>query len=76
VEDGVNGYLVPAGDAATLAARLAELLGAPERRATMGAHGRERVRAHFSFRSQGAHYERLLARMTAPRALHPVAVEA
>ncbi len=48
VRHGREGYLVPAGDAWALAARLDDLLAdAPLRRA-FGVRGRERVRRHFS----------------------------
>ena len=39
VRDGRTGYLVPDGDATALAAKLLPLLGDPELRATLGAHG-------------------------------------
>ncbi|WP_176065387.1 glycosyltransferase family 4 protein [Anaeromyxobacter diazotrophicus] len=48
VEEGVNGYLVPAGDAAALAARVAALLlDAPLRRA-QGERNRAKVAASYS----------------------------
>jgi len=43
VGDGVQGYLVPAGDVAALAARLAQLLAAPAQAAALGAAGRALV---------------------------------
>jgi glycosyltransferase involved in cell wall biosynthesis len=43
VVDGETGLLVPPGNAAALARALSELLEAPERAATMGALGRQRV---------------------------------
>jgi glycosyltransferase involved in cell wall biosynthesis len=43
VRDGVDGYVVEAGDTAALADRLAELAADPELRTRMGAAGRERV---------------------------------
>ncbi len=43
VRDGVDGFVVPPGDTAALAGRLAELSTDPERRTRMGAAGRERV---------------------------------
>jgi len=44
VQDGVNGWLVPAGSVAALAAALRELLAAPpERLAAMGRAGAARV---------------------------------
>jgi glycosyltransferase involved in cell wall biosynthesis len=43
IRDGVDGYLVPVGDAATLGARLAELASDPAKREAMGREGRSRV---------------------------------
>jgi len=47
IRDGVTGRLVPAGDAATLAGALAELIRDPSRRAALGAAGADRVRSAF-----------------------------
>jgi glycosyltransferase involved in cell wall biosynthesis len=43
VEDGANGYLVPAGDPDALANRLRRLIEDPDRRAQFGAVSRERA---------------------------------
>ncbi len=48
VVEGETGRLVAPGDAAELAEAIGALLNSPERRATMGAAGRARVRDHFS----------------------------
>jgi glycosyltransferase involved in cell wall biosynthesis len=48
IRDGVDGFLVEAGDAAALSDRLTELALDPARRATMGAHGRERVLGRYA----------------------------
>ena len=48
VVDRGTGYLVPPSDVAALADRLRLLILDPERRRSMGAAGRERVRKHFS----------------------------
>jgi glycosyltransferase involved in cell wall biosynthesis len=50
VEDGVSGLLVPAGDAAALAAALARLLGDPALARRMGGAGRKRALALFGRR--------------------------
>ncbi len=47
VEDGMSGFLVPAGDAESLAARLAELIANPAMRRRMGETGHAKVRAEF-----------------------------
>jgi glycosyltransferase involved in cell wall biosynthesis len=48
VADGLTGYLVPAGDAGAVAARVTELLADPERRRMLGDTGRARALAEFS----------------------------
>jgi glycosyltransferase involved in cell wall biosynthesis len=42
VRDGIDGFVVPAGDAVALAERLRVLAGSPDLRARMGAAARER----------------------------------
>ena len=59
---GVEGLLVPAGDAAALAAALADLAEAPARRAAMAAAARDRALAHTWM-----HYRDRLAAILAPR---------
>lgn len=48
VEDGATGYLVAMDDVQAMAARVAELAAAPERRTRMGEAGRRRVEASFT----------------------------
>ena len=48
VREGVDGYLVDVGDAGTLAERLVELAGDPDKRDAMGREGRRRVLARYS----------------------------
>ena len=48
VQDGVTGTLVPAGDAAALAAALARYAADPALAARHGAAGRERIENHYS----------------------------
>jgi mannosyltransferase len=52
VEDGVNGVLVPAGDADALAAALEPLMRDPAAAAAMGARGRQRVMEQFSLEAE------------------------
>jgi glycosyltransferase involved in cell wall biosynthesis len=51
VVDGATGLLVPAEDGRALARAIAALAADPERRRTMGAAGRQRVRQHFAIRA-------------------------
>ena len=65
VEDGGSGLLVPPGDHEALAKAMVELLKDPQRRASMGNLGRERVQTVFSLDSQmqilTGLYDRLLS---------------
>ncbi len=64
VEDGVNGWLVPRGDARALAAKILELLQDPEAARSMGQAGRrlalERFDERLVFQRVAAEYTRLL----------------
>ena len=61
-----NGMLVPYGDAAALAAKLTELLSAPERARAMGQRGRKRIELELTMErmaeGHGALYRRALGR--------------
>lgn len=62
VETGRTGILVPPGDARALADALEALAGDPQRRARMGAAGREKVEREFDLRANSAMLlERILA---------------
>jgi glycosyltransferase involved in cell wall biosynthesis len=61
VEDGINGYLVPAGMPAALAGRIHEALQDGHRRREMGNRGYQRVRAQLTFEAQARQYQRLFA---------------
>jgi glycosyltransferase involved in cell wall biosynthesis len=67
VDQGVTGWLVPAGDAAALAEAIAQLVSDPARAAAIGAAGRAHVTRVFGAAAQA---ERLveLFRRTDPRA--------
>lgn len=54
VENGVSGYVIPAGDLDTLTARLRELLADPALRTRMGAAGRAKVEADFDLAQEVA----------------------
>ena len=57
IESGVNGLLVPPGDAASLAAALTDLWQHPLEAARLAAAGRERVETHFTLDQQVAGVE-------------------
>jgi glycosyltransferase involved in cell wall biosynthesis len=57
IDDGVDGVLVPAGDAAALRAAVRDLLADPARAASLGEAGRRRVRDRLD---PGRHLARIL----------------
>ncbi|WP_298976336.1 glycosyltransferase [uncultured Roseobacter sp.] len=61
VEEGKSGFLVPPGDADTLADRIRTLVGDPELRAAMGQHGRAKVVTDFDIRTEAARLATLFA---------------
>jgi glycosyltransferase involved in cell wall biosynthesis len=61
LDDGVNGLLVPAGDAPALARALSDLLADHERRRAMGQAGRRSTAARFSAELHLAALERAYA---------------
>jgi glycosyltransferase involved in cell wall biosynthesis len=63
LHDGVNGYLVPAGDPQALADRLSRLLADADLRRRMGDAGRELVRAQFTFEAQARGYVEFFAEL-------------
>ena len=65
VVDGETGFLVPEGDAAALAERLALLLGSAETRERMGRAARAMAEAKFDLTLQTARLEDLYDRLTA-----------
>jgi glycosyltransferase involved in cell wall biosynthesis len=67
LEDGVSGYLVPAGDPGALAGRIVEVLRRADGGRAMGRAGRERVRTEFTFETQAVKYRNLFARLRAYR---------
>lgn len=54
VEDGVNGHLVPPGDASALTQRMLDLAADPAARAAMGEAGRAKVCAEFNIHTEAA----------------------
>ena len=63
VSDGEHGYLVPVGDSAALAQRLAQLADDPGLRTEMGERGRARVEQEFQIGGTARRYEGLLTEM-------------
>ena len=61
VQDGVNGFVVPARDAVALASLLDDLLADPERRKRMGANALETASGHTWQRYGAERYERVYA---------------
>jgi glycosyltransferase involved in cell wall biosynthesis len=69
VENGVNGYLVPAGDVQSLADAMARILeSTPTRLEQMGVAGRERVLEHHDASIEAARLAALFHRATAANA--------
>jgi colanic acid/amylovoran biosynthesis glycosyltransferase len=67
IADGRSGFVVPAGEAEPLSARLVELLASAELRRSMGAAGRALAEAHFDRQAQAEKLERLYDSVSAPR---------
>ncbi|OGB91132.1 MAG: hypothetical protein A2Z31_08525 [candidate division NC10 bacterium RBG_16_65_8] len=63
VADGDTGLLVPAGDAAAMAAAVATFLADPTKTAAFGRAGRARVEAHYSEATMLQRVEALLDRL-------------
>lgn len=59
VQDGVSGYLVPAGDAETMAERICQALDNAEELPDMGRRGRMYVQEKFGFATQAELYREL-----------------
>ncbi len=59
IQNGVSGFLFPAGDRAALAAHIRRLLEDPSKRRTMGEQARNRIETSFSWDKVGAEYKRL-----------------
>lgn len=61
VEEGRSGFLVEAGDAASMARRLEQLAASPTLRQEFGEQARRRAKTEFSLRSMIDNYARLYA---------------
>jgi glycosyltransferase involved in cell wall biosynthesis len=67
IADGTDGVLVPFGDVAALAAAIDALLADPERRARMGAAGRAKVLARYTWDHAYAVVREVYARLAGTR---------
>lgn len=65
IQEGVTGYVVPAGDEQAMAERIISLLQEPQRAQQMGAAGRQVVAERFSCEAQLQHTEELYDRLLA-----------
>jgi glycosyltransferase involved in cell wall biosynthesis len=64
VQDGLNGFLVPAGDPKKLADAIVKLVNNPELRLKMGRESRSRVQLLFDFEKAVKDYEALYLKLT------------
>jgi glycosyltransferase involved in cell wall biosynthesis len=71
IEDGLNGYLVPPGDATRLAERIDTVLNAEDCGRALGFEGRQRVLEHFTFAAQARQYLDLFAELRGARLAEP-----
>lgn len=76
VRDGIDGYLVPPGDAALMTRRLDELARDAALCRRLGAAGREHVRQNFSAREMTRRVEALYQRLLKEVPLEPASVHA
>ena len=67
VTEGENGYLVPRGDTATLAARIRDLLEDPDEARAMGRRGRKLVEERFTSERMVGEIQSVYDVVTAPR---------
>jgi glycosyltransferase involved in cell wall biosynthesis len=67
IEEGISGYLVPAGDAVALATQISHALDNDSARKAMGQRGRECVESKFTFAAQSQQYQRLFEQLLPQR---------
>jgi glycosyltransferase involved in cell wall biosynthesis len=67
IQNGVSGFLFPAGDREALAAHLRRLLDDPSKRKQMGEAARKRINEHFSWDVVGKMYGDLFRELTTDR---------
>ena len=59
IEPGINGYVVPVGDAQAMARRVEELLNDPKKRTRFGKWGRKLVEKNFLAEDSAWHLARI-----------------
>jgi len=65
IENGVSGFLFPAGDRDALAAHIRRLATDGAKRKTLGENARKRIASHFSWDKVGERYDELFRTWTA-----------
>jgi glycosyltransferase involved in cell wall biosynthesis len=73
IRNGIDGFLVPAGEPGPLAGRLLDVLSNAPLRRRLGRQGQRRVREEFTFEAQARWYQVLFESLT-PTRLRPPAV--
>jgi glycosyltransferase involved in cell wall biosynthesis len=58
IQNGVSGFLFPAGDREALRSHIRRLLDDPAKRSTLGQTARTRIEEYFSWEAIGRQYER------------------
>lgn len=71
IDDGENGYLIPFGDTAALAARIALLIDNPQLARRMGAAGREKVRRELTWEHKFNRFKAILEELVPSAARKP-----
>jgi len=74
LDDGVEGFLIPAADSEALSSAVLKLRNSPELRRSMGKAGRARVLKQFSYHTMGKRYRELLDTNIASLAAAPLAI--
>ncbi|TSC59197.1 MAG: group 1 glycosyl transferase [Candidatus Peregrinibacteria bacterium Greene0416_19] len=64
IQNGVSGFLFPAGDRQSLAAHIRRLIEDPHKRKAMGEAAQRRIAQSFAWEIVGSLYDRLFAEMT------------
>ncbi|MBI3331804.1 glycosyltransferase family 4 protein [Candidatus Peregrinibacteria bacterium] len=65
IQNGVSGFLFPAGDRAALSAHLKRLIDDSSKRSSMGEAARRRIADQFSWRNVGKQYQELFSSFVA-----------